>query len=353
MAALTARELNRVLLARQGLLARERVPARTMLERLVGQQAQEPPDPYVGLWSRIDGFDPQELAGLLERREVVRISLMRGTIHLVTADDAVALRPVMQDVHVRTARSQFRRQMEGVDEAELLAAGRALLHEKPWLGADLGRALAPRWPEADPWVLQVVNRYHHALVQIPPRGLWGRSGRALHVLAEDWLGRPLAASTDPVPALRRYLAAFGPASVADMRTWSGLAGLREVVEQMRPELRTFTDERGRELFDVPDGLWAEPGTPAPPRFLPQYDNVLLSHDDRTRVAGTGVRWEERIGDSLFLVDGFARGAWRLDRRAGVLHVGPLAPLTAEERDAVAAEAEGLAALLGAATVDGL
>ena len=327
MAALTARELNRVLLARQGLLARERVPARTMVERLVGQQAQEPPDPYVGLWSRIDGFDPEELAGLLERREVVRISLMRGTIHLVTADDAVALRPVMQDVHVRTARSQFRRQMEGVDEAELLAAGRALLHEKPWLGADLGRALAPRWPEADPWVLQVVNRYHHALVQIPPRGLWGRSGRALHVLAEDWLGRPLAASTDPAPALRRYLAAFGPASVADMRTWSGLAGLREVVERMRPELRTFTDERGRELFDVADGLWADPGTPAPPRFLPQYDNVLLSHDDRTRVAGTGLRWEQRVGDSLFLVDGFARGAWRLDRRAGVLHVGPLAPLT--------------------------
>ena len=353
MAALTARELNRVLLARQGLLARERVPAAAMVERLVGQQAQEPPDPYVGLWSRIEGFDPEELSGLLERREAVRISLMRGTIHLVTAADAVALRPVVQDVHIRTARSQFRRQMDGIDEAELLAAGRALLHQKPWLGADLGRALAPRWPDADPWVLQIVNRYHHALVQIPPRGLWGRSGRALHVLAEDWLGRPLAASTDPAPALRRYLAAFGPASVADMRTWSGLAGLREVVERMRPELRTFTDERGRELFDVADGRWADADTPAPPRFLPQYDNVLLSHDDRSRIGAAGVPWERRIGDAFFLVDGFARGAWRFDRKAGVLRVGALTPLSGEQREALAAEAQGLAAVLGAASVSGL
>ncbi len=353
MAALTTRELNRVLLARQGLLARERVPVRAMVERLVGQQAQEPVDPYIGLWSRIDGFDPEELSGLLERREAVRISLMRATIHLVTAADCVALRPVTQDVHVRTARSQFRRQMEGVDEAELLAAGRALLHEKPWLGADLGRALAPRWPGADPWVLQVVNRYHHALVQIPPRGLWRRSGRALHVLAEDWLGRPLDAATDPAPALLRYLAAFGPASVADMRTWSGIAGLREVVERMRPELRTFTDERGRELFDVPDGAWADPDAPAPPRFLPLYDNAVLAHDDRARIVTPGLPWEGRIGDALFLVDGFVRGAWRFDRKAGTLRVGPLAPLAPGEREALAAEAEGLAALLGAGSVEGL
>ena len=353
MTALGARELNRVLLARQGLLARDRVPAKAMVERLVGQQAQEPVDPYVGLWSRIEGFDPEELSGLLERREAVRVSLMRGTVHLVTAEDCVALRPVVQDVHVRVARSQFRRRLAGVDEAELLAAGRALLHERPWLGADLGRALAARWPDADPFVLQVVNRYHHALVQIPPRGLWRRSGRALHVLAEDWLGRPLAAATDPAPALRRYLAAYGPASVADMRTWSGLAGLRDVVAAMRPQLRTFTDERGRELFDVPDGAWAEPDVPAPPRFLPTYDNVALSHDDRARIVPHGLAWAQRVGDALFLVDGFVRGTWRLDRKAGVLRVGPLGPLAGEEREAVAAEAEGLCALLGAATVEGL
>ncbi len=322
-----------------------------MVERLVGQQGQEPPDPYVGLWARVEGFDPEELSGLLAAREVVRVSVMRATIHLVTAEDCVALRPMVQDVHVRTARSQFRRQMAGIDEAELLAAGRALLHGKPWLGADLGRALAPRWPDADPFILQVVNRYHHALVQVPPRGLWGRSGRALHVLAEDWLGRPLAAETDPAPALRRYLAAFGPASVADMRTWSGIAGLREVVERMRPELRTFADERGRELFDVPDGRWAEPDAPAPPRFLPTYDNALLSHDDRTRIAVPGLPWERRIGDALFLVDGFARGTWRHDRKDGVLRVGPLAPLTAGEREAVAAEAEALRAFLGAEAVE--
>ncbi len=339
-----------MLLARQGLLARERVPARAMVERLVGQQAQEPADPYVGLWSRLEDFDPEELSGLIARREAVRMSLMRGTIHLVTAEDGLALRPTVQDVHVRTARSQFRRQMQGIDEAELLAAGRALLHEGPWLGADLGRALAPRWPDADPSILQVVNRYHHALVQVPPRGLWGRSGRALHVLAEDWLGRPLGAETDPAPALRRYLAAFGPASVADMRTWSGIAGLRDVVERMRPELRTFADERGRELFDVPGGRWADPGAAAPPRFLPTYDNALLSHDDRARILTPGLPWERRIGDALFLVDGFARGTWRHDRKAGVVRVGPLAPLDAAERAALAAEAERLCAFLGAGGV---
>ena len=138
-----------------------------------------------------------------------------------------------------------------------------------------------------------------------------------------------------------------------MRTWSGLAGLREVVERMRPELRTFTDERGRELFDVPDGRWADAETPAPPRFLPQYDNVLLSHDDRSRIGAAGVPWERRIGDAFFLVDGFARGAWRFDRKAGVLRVGALTPLSGEEREALAAEAQGLAAVLGAASVSGL
>ena len=340
-----------MLLARQGLLARVPTPPKALLEHLVGQQAQEPVDPYVGMWTRVEDFDPEALSGLLARREAVRISLMRGTIHLVTAEDCVALRPVVQDVHVRTARSQFRRGMEGIDEAELLAAGRALLHERPWLGADLGRALAPRWPDADPFVLQVVNRYHHAHVQVPPRGLWGRSGRALHVLAEDWLGRPLAAATDPAPALRRYLAAFGPASVADMRTWSGVAGLREVVERMRPELVTFADERGRELFDVPEGRWADPDAPAPPRFLPTYDNAVLSHDDRTRIVVPGLRWELRIGDALFLVDGFARGTWRHDRTADVVRVGALSPLSSAERDAVAAEAEGLRAFVGAGAVE--
>jgi hypothetical protein len=173
------------------------------------------------------------------------------------------------------------------------------------------------------------------------------------VLAEDWLGRPLAAETDPAPALRRYLAAFGPASVADMRTWSGLAGLRDVVERMRPGLRTFTDERGRELLDVPDGLWADPATPAPPRFLPTYDNAVLSHDDRARIVPADLRWAQRAGDALFLVDGFVRGSWGLDRSTGTLRVGAFTPLAGAEREAVAAEAEGLRALLGADAVTGL
>jgi hypothetical protein len=324
-----------------------------IVERLVGMQAQEPADPYVGLWSRVAGFDPAELSALIEQRGAVRISLMRGTIHLVTADDCVALRAVVQDVHARTVHSQFRRGLEGLDLGELLAAGRALLHERPWLGADLGRALAPRWPEHDPFVLQIANRYLHALVQIPPRGLWRRSGRALHVLAEDWLGRPLA--TDPAPddAILRYLAAFGPASVADMRTWSGLAGLRAAVERLRPRLCSYRDERGRELFDVPGAALADPALPAPVRFLPIYDNALLSHADRSRIVPPGMPWESRVGNASFLVDGFVRGTWKLvrERGAATLRVGPFAPLAPPERDAISEEAHRLAELLGAQGVE--
>ena len=339
-----------MLLARQGLLARERVPARAMVERLVGQQAQEPADPYVGLWSRLEDFDPEELSGLIARREAVRMSLMRGTIHLVTAEDCLALRPMVQDVHVRTARSQFRRQMQGIDEAELLAAGRALLHERPWLGADLGRALAPRWPDADPSILQVVNRYHHALVQVPPRGLWGRSGRALHVLAEDWLGRPLARGDRP-----RARAAPLPRRVRSRvrRRHADVVGDRRVARRRRADAAGAADVRRRarpRALRRPRRALGGSGAAAPPRFLPTYDNALLSHDDRARILTPGLPWERRIGDALFLVDGFARGTWRHDRKAGVVRVGPLAPLDAAERAALAAEAERLCAFLGAGGV---
>ena len=178
----------------------------------------------------------------------------------------MALRPVVQDVHIRTARSQFRRQMDGIDEAELLAAGRALLHQKPWLGADLGRALAPRWPDADPWVLQIVNRYHHALVQIPPRGLWGRSGRALHVLAEDWLGEPPEHADPQAHLVARYLGGFGPASATDVASFAMLpvTAIRVALERVAP--RRFRDERGTELFDVPRAPLPHPDTEAPVRF---------------------------------------------------------------------------------------
>ena len=160
-----------------------------------------------------------------------------------------------------------------------------------------------------------------ALVQVPPRGLWGRTSQVRSTTVEAWLGRPLATQPSLDAVVLRYFAAFGPAAVADVATWSRLTGLREVVERLRPQLRSFRDERGRELFDLPDAPRPEPATPAPPRFLPEYDNILLSHDDRSRFVDADVRARlagvrGRIQGAV-LSDGFLGGVWRLDSDSSI------------------------------------
>jgi hypothetical protein len=311
---LSPRALNRALLARQGLLSRVRVPALEMVERLVGMQAQVPANPYLGLWSRIDGFRPEELSDLIDGRAAVRAQLMRSTIHLVSARDCMALQPLTAPVLARTFKSPFAAQLRGAVLDEVVAAGVELLAERPLTRAELAERLAPRWPEAEPGALAHAVTFHAPLVQATPRGLWRQSGQATWALSETWLGAPLDRDARVDDFVLRYLAAFGPASTADVRTWSGLTGLREVMERLRPRLRTFSDEQGRELFDVPDGLLPDPDTPAPPRFLPEYDNVALSHADRSRLfAGSGGPAYPRgstIGSLLF--DGFYRADWRLN-----------------------------------------
>jgi hypothetical protein len=348
-AVLTQRALNRALLARQLLLERRRLPVADALVRLVGLQAQVPSDPYVGLWARLDPFDPEELGELITSRRAVRISLMRGTVHLVTAGDCVALRPVLQAVNERSFLGQFRRQLDGLDLDALLVRARELLDEKPRPPAELGRLLAVDHPDRDPMVLQLAARYLLPLVQVPPRGVLGVPARTSHALADRFLGRPLGEETEPDATLLRYLAAFGPATVADARTWSGLTGLREPFERLRPRLRTFRDERGRELFDVPDGAFAPEDAPAPARLLPEYDNLLLSHDDRSRVVPPGRPRPERVGTAAILVDGMVAGTWRLERErdAATLRVRPDAPLGDDDGAAVEAEAAALLGLLAA------
>jgi hypothetical protein len=311
---LSRRALNRALLARQGLLARSADPPEAMIERLVGMQAQEPEDPYVGLWSRLEGFDPADLSGLIASGAAVRGQFMRATIHLVTGRDRRAIHPVTRPVLARTFRAWAPR-LNGAPPEEVAAAGRQLLAAGPRTRAELGALLAPRWPDAEPAALAQAVTFHLPLVQVPPRGLWGGRGQATWALVEDRIG-PL----DPEPSvdalLLRYLRAFGPASPADMRTWSGLTGLRDAVDRLRPGLRAFRDEAGRELLDVEDGLLADPETPAPPRFLPEYDNVALSHADRARIAGPlGPVVPVRSRGSL-LVDGFVRALWSVRERDG-------------------------------------
>lgn len=345
---LDTRVLNRTLLARQGLLERSVRTARDVIEDLVGLQAQEPIDPYVALWTRVVDFDPTELSGLLESRAAVRMGLLRGTLHLVTARDALALYPIVADVMARSWRSSpFAKRLDGVDIDAVLRAARAAVEERPMTPSDLGLALAPGWSDRDPTSLAYAARFLLPLVQVPPRGLWGRTGRPMNTTAEAWLGRPMDRTPSIDDLVRRYLRAFGPASVADMRVWSWLTGLRLVVERLRPGLRTFRDEAGRELFDVPDAPIATGEERAPIRFLPQYDNVFLSHADRSRILHPTISIADMTWRGGVLIDGFVGAAWRIVRRRGdaTLTVTRYATLDGQQRAAIEEEAERLLAFL--------
>jgi hypothetical protein len=339
---LSRRALNRALLARQLLLERRKQPAADVIEHLVGMQAQEPQAPYIGLWNRIEGFDPEELSGLIERREAVRASLMRSTIHLVTARDALTLRPLIQPVLERTFRgSAYSKQLGGAPLGELLAHGRRLIDEQPRTRAELGPLLAERWPDADPGSLSAAIGFLVPGVQVPPRGLWRRSGQARWAGAGAWLGRELDPSPSRAELLTRYLNAFGPASVKDAQAWSGLTRLREVAKEL--DLVAYEDENGTELLDVPEAPLPDESTPAPPRFLAPFDNAILGHADRGRILPRELRdlaYRDRLMRT-FLVDGSVAGTWRVEGSA--LVVQPFAPLERTDRDAVHEEAERLLA----------
>lgn len=346
---LSRQALNRALLERQLLLERRQMSIEDALEHLVGMQAQAPLAPYVGLWSRLDPFDPDALSErVLDRRAVRAAAMLRGTIHLLTARDAVALRPVLQEVLERAWRSSpFFRNLQGLDLTELLSAGREALEERPLSVAEMARRLVERWPDRDPSSLSYTVRYLVPLVQVPPRGVWGATGPATLTTLETWVGRRLEAATEPDAFVLRYLAAFGPATVADIATWSWLTGVRDVVERLRPDLRTFRDEQGRELVDVPDAPLPDPATPAPTRFLPEYDNALLSHADRTRIVPAGRKVPLPPGSGgvmgTMLIDGYLCGTWRIirDRPGVTLTVEPDRALTASERESVETEGDAL------------
>jgi hypothetical protein len=336
---LTPRALNRALLQRQGLLARSDAPAIDMIEQLVGMQAQEPQNPYLALWSRLDGFDPAELSRLLAERHAVRAQLMRATIHLVSARDCLALHPITQPVLARTFTSPWGKGLAGADVREVAAAGLELLAKRPRTRAELGALLAPRWPDADPKSLAHAVTFNTALVQVPPRGLWGETGQATWAPVETWLNRELHPNPTTDEVVLRYLAAFGPATVADIRTWSGLTGLREVIERLRPQLRTFRDEQDGELFDLPGAPLPDPDTPAPPRFLPEYDNLVLSHADRSRMfnaLGPGGPFPQGRAIGALLVDGFYGANWKLTEGDGAatLTIDGFVPQPGDEADAV-------------------
>jgi hypothetical protein len=316
---LSLRALNRATLARQMLLERRKLGATQAVERLAGLQAQAPNPPYIGLWSRIEGFRREQLTEALRKRRIVRMSTLRATLHLMTAQDALAWRPLLEPVHQRgLLGSSHKKELEGLDRAAVIAAGRALLGEQPRTSAELGQALGLRWKGREAASLAALIRNNLPLVHLPPAGTWNSRQNAVLQPLGDWLGDAVeAAPATQDDLLLRYLAAFGPATLADAGAWSGLTGWKAVAERLRPQLRVFAGEDGQEFFDLPRAPRPDPGTPAPPRLVAEWDNLLLSHADRSRVLSEAHRARvftiNGIVRGTVLLDGFVAGTWKIER----------------------------------------
>lgn len=345
---LSTRVLNRALLERQLLTERSAKTAQEAVAHLVGMQAQAVNPPYVGLWTRLARFTADDVGSLLLDRKLVRMALMRSTVHLVTAEDSLALRPLLAPMLARTATSQFGRQVSGVDLAELARVGAELAGRSPLSFAEMGKLLAEHWPGRDASALTQTVRNLVPLVQIPPRGLWGNNAQAVHVTLGSWLGQEPDDSPDLAGYIVRYLAAFGPASIPDVQKWSGLTRLREAFTRLGSRLRTYRDERGTLLFDLAEAELPDPEAEVPVRFLPEFDNILLSHADRSRI----LRGQDRLRvftsngiiRSTIVVDGFVAGLWNV-RRAEDTATLVVTPFTGLSRQAAAALAEEGAGLL--------
>jgi hypothetical protein len=345
---LSLRAQNRATLARQLLLQRSPMSALDAIEHLVGMQAQAPFAPYYGLWSRLDGFTGEELTGLLTSRKAVRIVLMRGTIHLVTAIDCHRLRPLVQPALDRMMRTNatYGKPLGAVDVTAVVDAAKRLLDADALTPGEVGARLAEQWPGTPPGSLAEAARSLLPLVQVPPRALWQRSGQVRLTTATAWLGKPRGKALTIDDLVVRYLAAFGPASTADVQTWSGLSRLGEVIERLG--LIRVKSEGGQTLYDIPDAPRPDPDTPAPVRLVAPFDNILLSHADRTRVISDAHRkrlfsGKNGVFPGTVLVDGFVAGTWELVGKgeATSMRVRPYVALRGGVLDAVISEGNRL------------
>jgi len=321
-----------------------------MARHLVGLQAQENLPPYLSLAARIDDFDPYAVTAALEDRSLVRLLTMRGTIHLLTPEDALHLRPWIQPrMEAELRSSQNVRDVKSLDRDAFHRALREVLADGPLPQRDLSAALGPHFPDAPPAQLGQLARLVAALAQLPPRGCWGKPGGVVYEYVDRWVGGDLVAPTPEGvhEIVRRYLRAFGPATAADVTAWSAITRLGAVVKEM-DDLATYEDDNGRVLYDVPDGELADEDTPAPVRLLGAYDNVWLSHAKRDRVTEPEARtaWMAENGASAYvlMVDGWLTGLWRPeDGRPKVLQT--LRPLTKVEKNELDEEIARVEALL--------
>ncbi|MFB6724616.1 winged helix DNA-binding domain-containing protein [Kribbella sp. NPDC056345] len=347
MSKLSLQAQNRATLQRQWLLERHDATALEAIEHLVGMQAQVPLAPYVGLWTRLTNFQPDDLVKLLEGREAVRGSMMRATIHLMTSPDFLAFRPLIQprlDREVFQNMTYGRHRLEGLDMPAVLQAGTDRITESPATAVQLREHLAPLWPDRDPAALAHAVRCLLPTIQTPPRGIWGKGGNPAMSLPHLWLNADLDPSPNPESLVLRYLAAYGPASVMDAQSWSGLTHLTEIFDRL--DLRTYTDaDSGRTLYDLPTLTLPDPDIDPPIRFLPEFDNLYLSHANRSRWLPTPTtRLQSLYVQGTLLHNGHPTATWRLPKNTKTqahLEITPITNLPKKTQSLIEPEAQAL------------
>lgn len=347
---LTDRQLNRATLARQWMLERSDIGIADAVAFLLGLQAQTSTGPYQALWNRIAGFRHEDLTALITDKSLLRATTMRTTLHLHTADDMRAIRPVMQTVLDRSWTATFRKRFADADHDAVHRRGIELLDAAPMTSGALGKGLAEAWPNSEPLALAQLLHCRETLIQIPPTRIWGHGGAPLLSRIESWTGKGLG---DPIALpdlVRRYLAAYGPASIMDMQNWSGLTRLAPAFDALKGELLEFTGEDGRVLYDLPDGPRPDPDMPAPVRLMPEYDNVWLGFADRHRIQPELARSRMVLVNgyvATYTVDGFISGNWTLARKKDLLTISilPFRQLSPSDAADVEAEAHATGAFL--------
>lgn len=346
MRTLSRPDLNRTFLTRQMLLKRQNITTIEATERLVGLQAQIPNPPYIGLWTRLENFQRETLTQLMEERKIVRAALLRSTLHLMTAEDHHRFQPVLQTALTRALNAFFGRKAKALDVDMLVTAAKPFLEEAPRTTGELKKFLLEIAPQQDGDAMAYAIRNNLPLVQVPPGGAWGTGSRASYTTAEQWLG-PMTITQDLRTMFFRYLTAFGPAGVMDFQAWSGMTRLKTPIEKLRAELVVYQSEDGKELFDLPDMPIIDADTPTPVRFIPEYDNLLVSHQDRRRIIADEDRPKVFLSAArvlaTVLVHGFVAGTWKTERTkdSATLIISPFKPFSDEVRQGIVDEGEQL------------
>jgi hypothetical protein len=329
---MSERAINRAMLARQLLLERHDLEPAQAVERLAGMQGQEPKHPYIGLWTRLTDFESKGLQKAFDDRTVVRATLMRGTLHLFSAKDYLAFRMTLEPV-LAGAMSVLASRSEGVEPDEVVKAAREVLADGPMRFGDIRSALTERFPGLNDRALGYTTRMLVPLVMVPDGSRWGFPANAPFTLSDDWLGKQPAKRAVPEKLVLRYLAAFGPATPADFQTWSGLQKAKPVFDKLAGDLAVLKGAAGKDLYDVPDAPRPDEETYAPVRYLPEFDNLLLSHAKRSRIIADehkpAVFTKNLRVKSTYLVDGMVAGLWAAELKRGIatLRLTPFGKLT--------------------------